>query len=65
MLIGCPSVLQFDCGNEHVSIASTQYAMRENDDDSFAGDKSFRFGKSTSNTVRNLAYISCMHILLY
>ena len=31
ILIECP--IKFDCGDEHVSIASTQYAMRENDDD--------------------------------
>ena len=41
------SILQFDCGTEHVLVASTQCALRENHNDPYTGEKSFRFGKST------------------
>ena len=49
--IGCPSILRSDCGTENTSLAAAQMALRHEHHDAFSGDKSFRFGSSTTNTV--------------
>ena len=49
--IGCPSILRSDCGTENTSLAAAQMALRHEHGDAFSG--SFRFGSSTTNTVRN------------
>lgn len=50
--LGCPSILRADCGTENTTLAATHMAMRHKDRDEFSGSKSFRFGSSTTNTVR-------------
>ena len=49
--LGCPRVLRSDYGTENSRVATAQIAFRSNGDDDLAGDRSFRYGKSTTNTV--------------
>ena len=46
---GCPTLLRTDCGTENVIIVATQCFLRADDDDEFAGEKSHRYGASTTN----------------
>ena len=62
MYIGCPSIIRSDCGTENTSLASAQMALRHEHDDAFSGDKSFRFGSSTTNTVR--IFYKSSHVLV-
>ncbi|XP_068750938.1 uncharacterized protein [Montipora capricornis] len=46
---GTARIIRGDRGTENVNIAAIQRFFRRSMDDDFAGDKSFMFGKSTSN----------------
>lgn len=46
---GSPSIVRADCGTENVKVAGVQRFLRRDSHDSFAGDKSFMYGKSVSN----------------
>ncbi len=46
---GTPRIVRADCGTENVHVAAIQRFFRASAEDSFAGDKSFMYGKSTSN----------------
>ena len=46
---GAPRIVRADCGTENVHVAAMQRFFRSSADDSFAGDNSFMYGKSTSN----------------
>ena len=46
---GIPRIVRGDCGTENVNIAHIQRSLRSSDNDAFAGDKSFLYGKSVSN----------------
>lgn len=46
---GCPRVVRTDCGSENSHVANFRRFLRENDEDAFAGDKSFLYGRSTAN----------------
>jgi hypothetical protein len=46
---GAPRIVRADCGTENVHVAAMQRFFRFSADDDFAGDKSFMYGKSTSN----------------
>ena len=46
---GTPRIIRVDCGTENVNTAAIQRFLRANSDDSFAGEKSFIYGKSVSN----------------
>ena len=46
---GAPRIFRGDCGTENVHIAAMQRFFRSSANDCFAGDKSFMYGKSTSN----------------
>jgi hypothetical protein len=46
---GCPVLLRTDCGTENVVIAGIQCFLRDDNDDDFAGEKSHRYGSSTTN----------------
>lgn len=48
-LKGVPRRIRSDNGTENTRVAATHRVFREDDNDSFAGEKSFMFGKSTSN----------------
>lgn len=45
----CPMMIRADCGTENGTICEIQRALRRDDNDARAGDKSFMYGKSTSN----------------
>lgn len=49
-LVGCPTVLRADRGTENTNVAFLQPFLRHGDD-AFAGEKSFMYGRSTSNQV--------------
>lgn len=51
VLEGCPTIVRADRGTENCNVASLQPFLRENASDSFRGEKSFMYGKSTSNQV--------------
>lgn len=44
--------MRADRGTENVLVAAVQMAFRDEHGDAFAGTKAFRYGRSTSNTVR-------------
>lgn len=49
--IGCPCVVRADRGTENCHIAAAQMALRHHHRDSLQGKNSFRYGKSTTNSV--------------
>ena len=49
--LGCPKVLRADRGTENTNVAFLQPFLRDNGGDDFAGEKSFMYGRSTSNQV--------------
>ena len=54
VVIGCPSIVRTDRGTENTSLAASHMALRHNHLDEFRGEKSFRYGSSTTNTVKYL-----------
>lgn len=46
---GCPRRIRADRGTENGHVAHMQRFLRENDDDRFAGENSFLYGRSTAN----------------
>ena len=62
---GCPNIIRSDCGTENTSLAAAQMALRHGHDDAFSGEKSFRFGSSTTNTVRNFYDTECSSYGMY
>jgi len=46
---GCPARVRADLGTENVCIESIQQFLRRDDQDGFAGDRSYMTGKSTHN----------------
>jgi len=51
-----------DCGTENTALAASHMALRHQHHDEFRGEKSFRFGSSTTNTVSQ--YVRHVCILL-
>jgi len=49
--IGAPTILRADRGTENTNIAFLQPFLRDDGEDSFAKEKSFMYGRSTSNQV--------------
>ncbi len=43
--------MRSDCGTENTGLAASHMTLRHNHQDNFNGEKSFRFGSSTTNTV--------------
>lgn len=50
--LGCPSVIRADEGTENSVLAVVQPILRHSHTDGFAGEISFRFGRSTANQVK-------------
>ena len=48
--IGCPRILRTDRGTENTNLAFLQPFLRDGDDE-FAKEKSFMYGRSTSNRI--------------
>ena len=46
-----PRLVCSDYGTENCYLAASQIALRSRHTDTFAGEKSYRYGKSTTNTV--------------
>jgi hypothetical protein len=44
-------LLRSDCGSENSVLAACHMLLRHNHGDEFAGNRSFRYGSSTTNTV--------------
>lgn len=49
---GVPVIVRTDCGTENSALAACHMTLRHSHDDIFSGEKSFRYGSSTTNTVR-------------
>lgn len=48
-LVGVPRIIRGDQGTENVNVAAIQCFFRYDDQDDFAGEKSFLYGRSVSN----------------
>ena len=46
-----PYILRCDKGTENSTLAVCDMALRDTHDDSLSGEKSFRYGPSTTNAV--------------
>ena len=46
---GCPERIRADRVTENVNVEEMQMFLRRNDPDSFAGERSFLYGRSTAN----------------
>ena len=46
---GCPMIVRADMGTENTVVCELQRFLREDGEDSFQGDKSFLYGKSSCN----------------
>ena len=59
--LGCPTMVRSDCGTENTEVASCHMTLRHGHSDVFAGCNSYRFGRSTTNTVSvcTVYYIFC------
>lgn len=55
-------MIRSDCGTENCSLA-TSHMMRHNNDE-FSGEKSYRYGSSTTNTV-SILLIYILKICIY
>ena len=51
MATGVPSIVRSDHETENTVLAASHMALRHQHMDQFRGDKSFRFGSSTTDTV--------------
>ena len=51
IIVGCPSIIRADRGTENCTVAFVQPALRHTHQDHFAGEKSFQYGRSSSNQV--------------
>ena len=51
MVAGAPTIVRADRGTENSVIAFIQPAFHSQQNDSFVGERSFCYGKSTSNQV--------------
>lgn len=53
-----PSIVRSDHGTENTTLAACHMALRHEHNDEFNGERSFRFGASTTNTVElNLKFM--------
>lgn len=52
LIAGVPTILRTDRGTENCNIAFIHPTLRSQHSDHFAGEKSFRYGRSTSNQVQ-------------
>lgn len=59
---GCPYIVRCDRGTENCVLAASQMALRHDHGDRFSGEKAFKYGKSTSNTVSTVRYLSAILI---
>jgi len=53
MLVGCPTIVRADRGTENCNVAFIQPFLRENSNDTFKGENSFMYGKSTGDLMNN------------
>ena len=65
VIIGCPSIIRSDHGTENTILASTHMALRHYHNDEFSGEKSFRYGASTTNTVEHGRHTGTLYLDLY
>ena len=56
LFLGLPTMIRSDCGTEKCSLAACHMMLRHNNDE-FSGERSYRYGSSTTNTV-NIVYIN-------
>ena len=53
-------IVRSDCGTENTSLAASHMALRHDHSDEYKGEKSFRYGSSTTNTeIQLLLSIIC------
>jgi hypothetical protein len=64
---GCPRLVRSDCWTENCLMAAAQVAFQAEGGDNLAGAKSYRYGQSTTNTVRTviLFQVSLLYSKLY
>ena len=66
LILGTARIVRAGPGTENVKVEVLQKFFRANGRDSFSGDKSFMYGKSTANQVKimptNFSYCAWLHI---
>ena len=60
--LGVPTIIRSDCGTENSSLSACQMLFRHDHDDEFKGEKSFRYGSSTTNTVNNYNIVVASYV---
>ena len=60
-IIGCPRLVRSDYGTENCYLAASQIALRSRHTDTFAGVKSYRYGKSTTNSGMHSIFLLPFH----
>ena len=63
--LGVPVLIRSDCGTENCKLASCHMMLRHHHDDEFRGEKSYRYGSSTTNTVSIILYDSVRCVAKY
>ena len=58
--IGCPTLIRTDRGTENSIVAFLQPSFRHAHADSFGGEQSFQYGRSSANQVAILVYYCIM-----
>ena len=59
---GCPQTIRADRGTENCKVAECQIALRMFHTDTFAQEKSFQYGTSPSNSVKNIFSIIILYL---
>ena len=49
--LGVPTIVRSDYGTENSSLAACHMMLRHDHTDEFSGEKSYRYGSSTTNNV--------------
>ena len=62
-LPGYPRIVRADHGTENCGVATIHVAFRLDHDDCLSGSKSFIYGPSTANTVRNISEYYCVFVM--
>lgn len=65
LFAGCPRLVRADRGCENSLVAVMQMSFRYRHNDSLAGVKSFKYGKSVHNQVNNNFFFHNLNVVLY
>lgn len=61
---GVPTIIRSDCGGENSCLATCHMMLRHGHTDEYQGNRSFRYGPSTTNTVSDIITILARIIMI-